>query len=181
LEEGADAVIGGEKGCDLVSAESSGDRSQDHVDFSSGGKDQGHVDLSIDGAEDAAGGDKDENHVDLSVDPDGAHTVEADLMPGTGGAEIRGFDGSAESLHVDFRITISPDGRIEVNGQELAACDPAKGCRISLSWCPGTGALVVQAEDASGAVCAAQYAMEGAPEGVCISAAEVRALSVLRQ
>ena len=206
VEEGTSDLTGGDNGYDDVdlSVESSGDKDQGHVDLSIDGADgasgddkgDGHVDLSIDGSDSTTGGDmcdgdvdssvdtaggRENGHVDLRIDPAAAYTVAADLVPGAQGAEICGFEGDRENGHVDFRIVIHPDGRIEVNGQGLAVCDPAEGCRISLAWWPGTGALAVQAEDASGGVCAAQYVMDGAPDGICISAAEVRSLSVQRQ
>ncbi len=156
-----------------------GDQGYDHVDFSIGG------------------GDKGQGHVDFCIDPGAAYSVEVELLPGENGAEIcclgeRGNGhvdlsiasyclGERGNTHVDWRIAIRADGVVEVNGEQTALCDPAEGCRVSLAWCPGTGALVVQVADVAGTALAAQYAIAEAPEEVCITAAEVRSLSVVRR
>lgn len=166
-----------------------GDKEQGHVDFSidgldaAAGDDRGdsHVDFSVGGTDAAGGGDRGQGHVNFCVDPGGAYAIEAELLPGESGAEICCCSGERGNGHVDFSVVIHADGRVEVNGEQLALCDPAEGCRVSLGWCPGTGALVVQVADAGGVVLAAQYAMAAAPEEIHVAAADVRFLSVVRQ
>ncbi len=109
-------------------------------------------------AELQCGGDKGFDHVDFSTD-------------GTD----RGND------HVNFRITIQPEGRVDVNGQEFAACDPADGCRLSLAWSSGASTLVVQVEQADGSLAAGQFYLAEAPTEISVKAAEIRLLSITPQ
>ena len=103
-------------------------------------------------------------------------------MPGECGAELRGLDdgaaGEEGNCHVDFSIAIQPDGRVDVNGEVLTRCDPDEGCWISVAWSAESLALVVQIEDASGALCVAQYSIPEAPTEIAIVADEVVSLSV---
>lgn len=193
--DGADSCAADNKGDGHVdfSVDGSGEeadiKEQGHVDFSidgldaAAGDDRGdsHVDFSVGGTDAAGGGDRGQGHVNFCVDPGGAYAIEAELLPGESGAEICCCSGERGNGHVDFSVVIHADGRVEVNGEQLALCDPAEGCRVSLGWCPGTGALVVQVADAGGVVLAAQYAMAAAPEEIHVAAADVRFLSVVRQ
>jgi hypothetical protein len=163
--------------------------------MAAGGRDQNHVDLSGEGS-----------GVEAVFFIARACAAEAHLMPGACGAELlglggdKGFDhvvfssGSDTSAagtgdlaedrgnpHIDFRIAIRPDGLVHVNGEELALCDPAEGCRISLAWSAAAGALVVQVRAADGALVAAQYHLAAAPSELRVEAAEIRWLSVTPQ
>jgi hypothetical protein len=139
---------------------------------------QGHVNFSIDPSTDGEGGD---GHADFLVDPWSPYALEVELLPGDGGAEICAYDGGRENGHVDFRIVVGADGGVEVDGELLAVCDPAMGCRIVVGWSPEAGTVAVQVVDAGGTLCAAQYLMAGAPDEVLVAAAEIRALSVVQQ
>ena len=153
--------------------DSATDKGEDHVDFSAGeadpattgdSKGDGHVDFSVDATDSAAGGDMGNGHIDFSA---GA------TDPASGDDRGQG--------HVVFRVAVHADGSIEVNGQQVGVCDPAEGCRITLSWVPGAGTVVVRVEDADGVACAGQYPMAEPPERIRIAAAEVRSLAVERQ
>jgi len=145
-------------------------------------------------APESAGG-KDQGHVAFGVDPSAAYSVDVEIIPGADGAEICGTDrgeghvefsadDSAETAsergngHVDFRVAVRPDGGVAVNGEYLAASDPTRGCRISLTWFPGAGTIAVQVVDAAGAVRAGQYAMACPPDRVHVTAAEILSLAV---
>jgi hypothetical protein len=178
-----------------------GAKDQTHVDLSigeNGEDDVGWVSTEVCGI-------KGQGHVNFRVDPLGAYAVDAHVCGAAAGAESlrctdigdRQIAGAGDDKgqdhvdfctgedrgqgHVDFRITVHADGRVDVNGQALAVCDPAEGCRMSLTWSPDAGAVVVQVEDVDGSLRCAQHALAAMPSEISITAAEIRALSVMRQ
>jgi hypothetical protein len=148
-------------------------------------------------------GEKGEGHIDFRASELGVHgacSLTAHLILGANGASVAlsgdtGFDhvdfSSGEDTgefandrgngHIDFRVTVHPDGRVDVCGEEFAVCDPAEGCHISLAWSAATGALAVQVVDADGARVAAQYHLAEAPSELRVEAAEIRWLSITPQ
>ncbi|MCK6461095.1 MAG: hypothetical protein L6Q95_14530 [Planctomycetes bacterium] len=139
----------------------------------------------------ADGGDKGQEHVRFSgresadegdtaccaVGSASEWRAEAHLISGSTGADVR-CGGERDQGHVDFRIAIEPDGGVDVNGLEIATCDPAAGCRLSLAWSSGSGTLVVTVEQADGSLAAGQYYLAAAPAELSVQAAEILSLAV---
>ncbi len=119
---------------------------------------------------------KGQQHV--SIDPQRACAIEVVVLRSDNGAEIYG-DNKGDG-HVSFRVFVRPDGGVEVNGEQLAACDPTRGCRLSIVWCPDSGTIVAQVADATGAVRAGQYALARPPDEIHVTAAEILSLVVMR-
>jgi len=155
---------------------SDGGRGQDHVDFSVGGTD--HVDLAIGQSRDDVGEDRGNGHINFSLAPDGGFSLDAAFQLADQRIDLVGARGDEREC---FRITIQPEGRVDVNGQEFAACDPADGCRLSLAWSSGASTLVVQVEQADGSLAAGQFYLAEAPTEISVEAAEIRLLSITPQ
>jgi len=133
---------------------------------------------TLEGDDSAAHGDKGDGHVDFSIDPLAASAIGVAVLPGDSGAQINGKD--RRGGDVSFRVFVRPDGGVEVNGEQLAACDPTRGCRLSIVWCPDSGTIVAQVADATGAVRAGQYALARPPDEIHVTAAEILSLVVMR-
>lgn len=165
---------------DLLDSESG----QDQIgwtDVLGGERGENHVEFAIGESGDGLVEDRGNGHINFSIAPDGGFSLVGEFLLADREAEIVAGIGAEGDNGCDFRIAIQPDGRVDVNGQEFAACDPAEGCRLSLAWSSGTSTLVVQVERADGSLAAGQFYVAEAPTEITVQAAEIRALSITPQ